>query len=57
MAKEMNETSVSMELVYNGISTTLNRMIPNVNLEQGIDAMAKQCILLTQLSGGLAKPE
>ena len=57
MAKEMNETSVSMELVYNGISTTLNRMIPNVNLEQGIDAMAKQCTLLTQLSGGLAKPE
>jgi len=57
MAKEMNETTVSMEIVYNGISTTLTRVIANVNIEQSIDAMAKQCNLLTQLSGGLAKPE
>jgi hypothetical protein len=57
MAKEMNETTVTMELTYAGIKTTLTRVIPNVGLENGIDAMAKQASILTQMSGGLAKPE
>jgi len=57
MAKEMNETTVTMTLTYNGIETTLTRVISNVNLEQGIDSFSKQVALLSSLSGGLAKPE
>ena len=57
MAKEMNETTVSMELVYDGIKTTLTRVIANVGIEEGIAHMKKQCDLLGISSGGLAKPE
>ena len=57
MAKEMNETTVSMELVYDGVKTTLTRVIPNVGIEEGIAAMKKQCDLLTIATGGLSKPE
>ena len=57
MAKEMNETTVTMTLTYNGIETTLTRVISNVILEQGIDSFSKQVALLSTLSGGLAKPE
>ena len=57
MAKELNETTVSMEIVYDGVKTTLTRVIPNVGIEEGIAAMKKQCDLLTISSGGLSKPE
>jgi len=57
MAKEMNETTVTMEIVYDGVKTSLTRIIPNVGIEDGIAAMKKQCDLLTISSGGLAKPE
>ena len=57
MAKEMNETTVSMELVYDGVKTTLTRIIANVGIEDGIAAMKKQVDLLGISSGGLAKPE
>ncbi len=57
MAKEMNETTVSMEIVYDGVKTTLTRIIPNVGIENGIAAMKKQCDLLNISTGGLAKPE
>ena len=57
MAKEMNETTVSMEIVYDGVKTTLTRVIANVGIEEGISHMKKQCDLLTISSGGLAKPE
>ena len=57
MAKELNETTVSMELVYDGVKTTLTRVIPNVGIEEGIAAMKKQCDLLTIATGGLSKPE
>ena len=57
MAKEMNETTVSMEIVYDGVKTTLTRVVPNVGLEEGVAAMKKQCDLLSISSGGLAKPE
>ena len=53
----MNETTVSMELVYDGVKTTLTRVIANVGIEEGIASMKKQCDLLTISSGGLAKPE
>lgn len=57
MAKELNETTVSMELVYDGVKTTLTRVIPNVGIEEAIAAMKKQCDLLSISSGGLSKPE
>ena len=57
MAKEMNETTVSMELVYDGVKTTLTRIIANVGIEEGIAHMKKQVDLLGISSGGLAKPE
>ena len=46
MAKEMNETTVSMEIVYDGVKTVLTRVIANVGIEEGIAAMKKQCDLL-----------
>jgi hypothetical protein len=57
MAKEMNETTVSMELVYDGVKTTLTRVIANVGIERGIEAMKKQLDLLGIASGGLEQPE
>jgi|TARA_B100001094_G_scaffold64229_1_gene60240 hypothetical protein len=57
MAKEMNETTVSMEIVYDGVKTVLTRVIANVGIEDGIAIMKKQCDLLNISSGGLAKPE
>ena len=57
MAKELNETTVSMEIVYDGVNTTLTRVIANVGIEESIAAMKKQCALLTISSGGLSKPE
>ena len=42
MAKELNETTVSMEIVYDGVKTTLTRVIPNVGIEDGVAAMKKQ---------------
>ena len=57
MAKEMKETTVSMEIVYDGVKTVLIRVIPDVGIEDGVAAMKKQCDLLTISSGGLAKPE
>ena len=57
MAKELNETTVSMENVYDGVKTTLTRVIANVGIEESIAAMKKQCDLLTISSGGLSKPE
>ena len=57
MAKEMKETTVSMEIVYDGVKTILTRVIPDVGIEDGVAAMKKQCDLLTISSGGLAKPE
>ena len=57
MAKELNETTVRMELVYDGVKTTLTRIIANVGLEDGVAAMKKQVDLLGISSGGLAKPE
>ena len=57
MAKEMKETTVSMEIVYDGVKTVLTRVIPDVGIEEGVAAMKKQCDLLTISSGGLAKPE
>ena len=35
MAKELNETTVSMEIVYDGVKTTLTRVIANVGIEEG----------------------
>ena len=49
MAKEMNETTVSMELVYDGVKTTLTRIIANVGIEEGIAAMKKQSTSLESL--------
>jgi len=57
MAKELNETTVSMELVYDGVKTTLTRIIANVGIEDGVAAMKKQVDLLGLSSGGLSKPE
>ena len=57
MAKEMKETTVSMEIVYDGVKTVLTRVIPDVGIEDGVAAMKKPCDLLTISSGGLAKPE
>ena len=36
MAKELNETTVSMEIVYDGVKTTLTRVIANVGIEDGV---------------------
>ena len=47
MAKEMKETTVSMEIVYDGVKTVLTRVIPDVGIEDGVAAMKKQCDLLT----------
>jgi|TARA_B110000211_G_scaffold208795_1_gene245670 hypothetical protein len=57
MAKEMNETTVTMELVYDGVKTTLTRVIANVGIEQGVEALKKQVDLLGIASGGLEQPE
>ena len=32
MAKEMKETTVSMETVYDGVKTVLTRVIPDVGI-------------------------
>ena len=53
----MNEATVSMEIIYDGVKTVLTRVIANVGLEDGVAAMKKQCDLLNISSGGLAKPE
>ena len=57
MANEMNETTVTMELVYDGVKTTLTRVIANVGIEQGVEALKKQVDLLGIASGGLEQPE
>ena len=53
----MNETTVTMELVYDGVKTTLTRVIANVGIEQGVEALKKQVDLLGIASGGLEQPE
>tara|TARA_B100000900_G_scaffold413438_1_gene437434 strand:+ start:2368 stop:2541 length:174 start_codon:yes stop_codon:yes gene_type:complete len=57
MAKEVKETTISVNLNYQGLEFTLSQTASNYALEEALDALANQVKILSATDGGLEDPE
>jgi hypothetical protein len=57
MSKESKETSISVNMTYNGLDIVLTKLVSDYELEQRLELLVKQVKVLQNTSGGLEDPE